>query len=206
MLRPSRATRALTQAAAVMAVLLVPAAAQAAYAVPTTPCPATPSAGKVFAAWGDNSQYVPVTGGTFAGASTGWALSGGAAVVSGGSPFWGGSHSLGLPTGASATSASLCIGSGYPTFRFTARNTGAATSTLQVEVLYLDGAKKASKVVGKLSAGSSWNATKQLSVVLGQTGVNGTDALTPVAFRFTPLGAGGSWRIDDLYVDPYQRG
>ena len=153
MLRRSRATRALTQAAAALAVLLVPAAAQAAYAVPTSPCPATPSAGTVFAAWRDNAQYVPVAGGTFDGRPTGWSLSGGAAVVSGGSPFWGGSHSLGLPTGASATSASICIGAGYPVFRFTARNTGAATSTLQVEALYLDGTKNPSKVVGQLSDG-----------------------------------------------------
>jgi hypothetical protein len=29
---------------------------------------------------------------------------------------------------------------------------------------------------------------------------------TPVAFRFTPVGLGGDWRIDDLYVDPYRRG
>jgi hypothetical protein len=206
MLRRSRATRALTQAAAVLAVLLVPAAAQAAYAVPTTPCPATPSVGTVFAPWSDHAWYAPVAGGTFEGASAGWSLSGGAAVVSGGSPFWRGSHSLGLPTGASATSGSICVGAGYPVFRFTARNAGAPTSTLQVEALYLDGTTKSSKVVGKLSANSTWAATRRLSVVLGQTEVNGTDVLTPVAFRFTPLGAGGQWQIDDLYVDPYQRG
>src|SRR6476660_200243 len=123
MLRRSRATRALTQAAAALAVLLVPAAAQAAYAVPTSPCPATPSAGTVFAGWHDNAQYVPVAGGTFEGATTGWSLSGGAAVVSGGSPFWGGSHSLGLPTGASATSASICVGAGYPVFCIAAATT-----------------------------------------------------------------------------------
>ena len=27
----------------------------------------------------------------------------------------------------------------------------------------------------------------------------------PVAFRFTPQGKGGDWRIDDVYVDPYAR-
>jgi len=27
---------------------------------------------------------------------------------------------------------------------------------------------------------------------------------TPVAFRFTPI-RGGSWSIDDVHVDPYQR-
>jgi hypothetical protein len=70
----------------------------------------------------------------------------------------------------------------------------------------LDGFKKSSKVVAKLSGGSTWDATRRISLVLGQTGVNGTAALTPAAFRFTPLGASGQWQIDDLYVDPYQRG
>lgn len=202
----SRATRALTQGAAALALLLVPAAAQAGHAVQTTPCPATPTAGTVFAAWGDQAQYAPVAGGTFEGAPTGWSLNAGAGIVSGGSPFWGGSRSLSLPAGASTTSPSICIGAGYPVFRFTARNPGASTSTLQVEVLYLEGTKKPSKVVGKLSGTSTWDATRQLSLVLGQTGVNGTDVLTPVAFRFTAIGAGGQWQIDDLYVDPYQRG
>ena len=149
---------------------------------------------------------MPVAGGTFDDAPTGWSLTAGAAPVSGGSPFWGGSHSLGLPTGSSATSPSTCVGSGYPVFRFTARNTGASTSTLQVEALYRDGIKTSSKVVANLSGGPTWDAARRISLVLGQTGVNGTSMLTPVAFRFTPLGAGGHWQIDDLYVDPYQRG
>jgi hypothetical protein len=201
MFRRFRVIRALTQGAAALAVLLVPAAAAQA-----APCPATPSAGAVFAAWSDHAQYVPVAGGTFDGAPTGWSLTAGAAPVSGGSPFWGGSRSLGLPTGSSATSPSTCVGSGYPVFRFTARNAGASTSTLQVEALYFDGFKKSSKVVAKLSGGSTWDAARRISLVLGQTGVNGTAALTPVAFRFTPLGVSGQWQIDDLYVDPYQRG
>jgi hypothetical protein len=29
---------------------------------------------------------------------------------------------------------------------------------------------------------------------------------TPVAFRFTPGGAGSEWMIDDVYVDPYCKG
>jgi hypothetical protein len=28
---------------------------------------------------------------------------------------------------------------------------------------------------------------------------------TAVAFKFTPVGLGGSWQIDDVYVDPWNR-
>jgi hypothetical protein len=30
--------------------------------------------------------------------------------------------------------------------------------------------------------------------------------LTPVRFRFTPVGLGAAWQIDDVYVDPFRAG
>src|SRR3954462_2174724 len=59
-----------------------------------------------FARFGDNASYTPVPGGSFEGGNGGWSLSGGAKVVSGNESFnvVGGSHSLSLPAGATATS------------------------------------------------------------------------------------------------------
>ena len=37
-------------------------------------------------------------------------------------------------------------------------------------------------------------------------GVNGSStSQATVAFRFTPMGTGARWQVDDLYVDPYRR-
>jgi hypothetical protein len=37
-------------------------------------------------------------------------------------------------------------------------------------------------------------------------GVNGSStSQATVAFRFTPVGAGARWQVDDLYVDPYRK-
>jgi hypothetical protein len=37
-------------------------------------------------------------------------------------------------------------------------------------------------------------------------GVNGSStSRATIAFRFTPVGTGSRWQVDDLYVDPYRR-
>ena len=37
-------------------------------------------------------------------------------------------------------------------------------------------------------------------------GVNGSStSQATVAFRFTPVGYGARWQVDDLYVDPFRR-
>jgi hypothetical protein len=37
-------------------------------------------------------------------------------------------------------------------------------------------------------------------------GVNGSStSRATVAFRFTPVGTGAKWQVDDLYVDPYRK-
>src|SRR5690242_16196518 len=66
---------------------------------------------QVFAPWGDSAYYYPANNGGLESGSTGWTLSGGAAVVSGNEPFYAnGSHSLSLPSGSTATSPVTCIG------------------------------------------------------------------------------------------------
>ena len=69
-----------------------------------------------------------------------WTLSG-ATVTDGNQPFdigTGGSSSLRLTAGATATSAPMCIDARYPHFRLLARNTGRSKGALKAEVLFLD--------------------------------------------------------------------
>ena len=54
---------------------------------------------------------------------------------------------------------------------------------------------------GKVSSTGSWQPSDELHLTLTNvTGLLGTQA---VSFRFTPTGYSGSWRIDDVYLDPW---
>lgn len=158
----------------------------------------------------DKRDYVLAPGGNVEGSLSGWSLTGGAATVAGGAPAVtgaaAGTKSLLIPAGGSVTSAPMCVAAHSPFFRFQAKNTGL-TGTLKVEVLYLDGPKfTGERETGYVTAGGAWTPTNRLSLAQGIMGVNGSStSQATVAFRFTPVGFGGRWQVDNLYVDPYRR-
>jgi hypothetical protein len=170
-------------------------------------CGAAPTS-QPFARWLDPIGYTLVPGGSFEPGSPAWTLSGGAAVKPGNESFYvngaGDKSSLSLPPGSSATSPPVCVNISRPILRFFARNAGSPLSSLKVEVLYpgLTGG------IGLLQlgviAGSSWSPSLPMPIVSSLISVlpGGT---TSMAFRFTPLGSGGAWSIDDVYVDPWAR-
>jgi hypothetical protein len=167
-------------------------------------CP-TLSSKQVFRPWLDPAQYVPAPGGT-AESTTGWKLEGGATLVAGNEPWkvaGSGTRSLALPAGAKATTSAACVGLGHPTMRFFARRTsGTALSTLKVEVLFdgLGGLVK-SLPIGVVLGGSNWQPTLPFPVVANLLPLL-PGQMTPVAFRFTAIG--GTWQVDDVYVDPWK--
>jgi hypothetical protein len=162
-----------------------------------------------FLPWLDPSNYELAANGDFE--STGaWTLVGGAQMVAGNNSFnvagAGASRSLLLPSGSSATSGAICIGSLSPTIRLFEINGGSALATLKVEVIYRDifGVTRTTQV-GLLGAGPTWTPTPPILVLANLTALPLlTDGSTTVAFRFTPQGSAGLWRIDDVYVDPYK--
>jgi hypothetical protein len=171
-------------------------------------CPGQ-SESQVFAQFGDSSQYTPVPGGSFEAGSAAWALTGGAAKQAGNESFnvAGGSTSLSLPAGSSATSPSLCTSIYHPTVRFFLRNTGSSSSHLKVEALYpglLGGTNVA--VLGTITASSSWAPSAPMGLLVSN--LLGTLSLdsTTIGFRFVPVDSTGHWSIDDVYLDPYCRG
>jgi hypothetical protein len=172
-------------------------------------CTPTPAFSNPFTAWGDLGDYTLAPGGDFEGRPN-WFLAG-ARVVDGNEPFYVGgaedSSSLSLPSGSVAVSAPICIDETYPWFRFFARNTGDPRSRLEVDVLYVT-AKGQLRVraSGELTAAASeWTLTDPMKIDLA-IDPNSPTGAAPVAFRFTPKGVGGSWQIDDVYVDPMARG
>lgn len=163
-----------------------------------------------FLPWGDLAQYTPAPGGNFESGADGWTLSGGAQIVSGNESFFVGSssdsNSLSLPDGSSATSATMCVGIQNPDVRIFATNPGSSLDTLQVSVNWLDASGNVhTTAIGTLSAGSSWAPSVQMPILVNLLPLLPGN-MTPVSFTFTPSGSGGSWQIDDVYVDPWGRG
>lgn len=199
----------LLRRAVTLAILLVAAGAAA-----VTPaggaldgCAAAPLS-HPFLPWLDLAGYTAVPNGGLEAGATGWTLTGGAAVAAGNESFDVGSasdvNSLSLPDGSSATTSSTCVGLLDPTMRFFAVNKGSLLSTLKVEVLYTDTTgKPRAQTIGLLLGAGSWQPTLP-TLLLANLGALPlvTNGQVKVAFRFTPQGLLGSWKIDDVYVDP----
>ena len=178
-----------------------------AQAAGTGRCP-TYQLGHPFLPWLDPLSYTLAPNGGFESGSTGWTLSGGAKVVSGNERFFVRSstdkYSLSLPAGSSATSGLTCVETLETTMRFFAINTGSLLSTLKVEAVYKDaGGTTRSLPVGLVLGTGSWSPALPTPIVANLLELPLlTDGKVDVAFRFTPQGILGNWRIDDVYVDP----
>jgi hypothetical protein len=168
-----------------------------------------PGAAPVFAPWGDQHDYALAPEGGFEAGGKGWSLRGGAAVVAGNESYQlngsADSNSLALPAGSSATSPPVCMSIDTPLIRFMVRNTGDPSSRIRVEATYSLLGLVRTNVVNSVSAGSSWEPTKQMSTVLGLSTIVGTILPSAIQVRITPLDSTGRWQVDDLYVDPFAR-
>jgi hypothetical protein len=155
-----------------------------------------------FALWGDNANYTLVGDGDLTGGGAGWDLDG-TDLVSDNEPWWvhGGStpRALRLRSGDSATTPFMCVTLAHPTMRFFLRNGGGLLGTLKVDVVMSNGLTLPVGVITGLLGDSDWDPSPPLLVV-------GNLLDDEVAFRFTAIGLGGTWTIDDVYVDPYKKG
>jgi hypothetical protein len=166
-----------------------------------------PTATQAFSPFGDSSYYARLYNGNFENGSLGWALSGGARVVSGNEPYYlsgnrTDSNSLLLPAGSSAYSGTVCFAFADWHLRFMAKRVSGSGS-LHVQVVVpsllglltvLDG--------GTVSGNGTWAPSPRMELLLCNiTSLLGTKA---VAFRFTPVGAGTAFQMDDVYLDPWK--
>ena len=162
-----------------------------------------------FTRWYDYADYVAVPGGSFEPGEPPWTLSR-ANVVAGNESFQvggaGDGQSLSITGGGSAQSPVMCVGVEHPTLRLFGRNTGSPLSTLAVSVQFrgpLD--LPLSAPIGVVAGDGTWRPTLPMAVVANLLPLLPGE-MTPVTFTFTPVGIGASWRIDDVYVDPYRKG
>ena len=162
-----------------------------------------------FSQWGDGSNYTPVAGGGFESGTAGWTLSGTAKAAPGNETYGvaGGSQSLSLPAGSSATSPASCTSIYHPTVRFFLRNTGSPSSRLIVQAVYpglLGGTQTAT--LGRLAGSSSWQPSPAMTLLLSNLLATVSLNQTAISFRFVPADNVGGWSIDDVYLDPFMRG
>ena len=175
----------------------------------STGCPDYPVE-RHFLPWLDSAYYTLAPNGGLERGSSAWSLRDGAKVVRGNESFYvggpGDEYSLSLPFGSSATTSTTCVELLEPTVRLFVMNSGSLLSLLKVEVLYTDALGRPRAVpIALLPGGARWQPTLPtlfLANLLYPPLV--TEGKVDVAFRFTPLGFGSGWRIDDVYVDPFK--
>lgn len=171
----------------------------------TGPASGCDDVSKPFERWGDSNNYLLVPGGSFESSAPEWALSGGAGVVRGNEPFYvhgaAEKRSLSLPAGSTALSPTVCFGLGDWHSRFFVRNAGSGQGSLKVDVVtksllglvsILDG--------GSISASGVWSPSPRISLTF--TNLCSLLGVKAVAFRFRAVG--GSFQVDDVYLDPWK--
>ena len=183
-------------ALAIGTALLLPASPARADVINLNPCNSAPLT-QPFARWGDPASYELAPGGDFE--APAWALYGGAHRVPGSEPYAAtgtlGSGSLTLPMFSSAQSPPTCVDAAYPTVRFFIAGTGA------VAVSLVDG--NLAIPAGIAVAGHTWQPSPVMitssPVVAALSG-----GVAQVSLRITSLI--GDPQVDDVFVDPWNRG
>jgi hypothetical protein len=159
------------------------------------------STSKPFSQFGDPRLYTFGTNGGLEDGSTGWSLSG-AVIASGNESFFVHSasdrSSLVLPSGSSALTPRMCMGTTSTVMRFFARSSDHGSLRVEVVLRGALGQVLGVLQVSKLSPDAAWQpgpAILNLDSLLGPLGVSS------VQLKFTALS--GSAQIDDVYVDPW---
>ena len=160
------------------------------------------STSAVFAPWGDSLKYYFAPNGGFESGSTGWSLSGGAAVVSGNESFnvhsSRDSKSLLIPNGGSAA-INVCYGATYPGFRFFVKSADGKAANVRVRVVARSLLGLLSILDGGTSAvGPGWAPSAKISCLFSAL-------VAPLGTKSMQIQiiADGNVQIDDLYVDPF---
>jgi hypothetical protein len=159
-------------------------------------------ASRPFAQFGDYRSYAFGANGGLENGAAGWSLSGGAQVVAGNESYYVHSSldrsSLILPSGGSALTPGLCMGTTSTWMRFFVKSSNGGSVRVQVVLRNVVGSVLGIVQISDLSPGDSWQPGPpilNLNSLLGALGVSS------IQLKFTTLG--GSVQVDDIYVDPW---
>lgn len=189
----------------VAAALAAPGAAAAGPLVADAPDCTDAAGAKVFLPWADVADYVLAPGGA-AESAEGWTLTGDAGIVAGNEPFRvraaDDASALRLPPGATATTATMCVGIENPTIRFFATSS-LGRGAVAVDVLTETASGDVVSVPAGYASAGAWAPTTVMPLASSLLPLL-PGSHTPVRFRFTSVGS-SSITVDDVYVDPYGR-
>lgn len=166
------------------------------------------SSSQVFLPWADMASYTLAPGGSFETGNYGWDTKNAERVSDDNESFSVGDPkdhaSLSIGSGGFATSPALCVGLDEPDVRvFFKQTSGSSFAGLRVEALFDDASGQTRSVsMGVLGGARAWTLSAPMAIVANLLPL--LDDGTPVEFRFTAVG--GSFQIDDVYVDPWSRG
>jgi hypothetical protein len=153
--------------------------------------------GQPFAPWGDLASYELAPGGDFE--TRAWALENGAERVSGSEPYAAtgilGSWSLALPAGSSAQSPLTCVDAAYPTVRFFIAGSGLVAISL------VDG--NLTIPAGIAVARHAWQPSPVM-ITTSPVMAALAGGVAHVSLRIT--GLLGDPQVDDVFIDPWNRG
>jgi len=155
----------------------------------------------VFAPWGDWAGYYYAPNGGLENGTTGWALSGGAAVVTQNNEPWFlsgfGSHALQIPTGGTAA-LNVCYGLTYPGVRFfVSGQNGPAVVHVRVVSRSLLGVLSVLDG-GTFRADAGWAPSPKISTLFSALAAPLGSKTMQLQFSVES----GTAQIDDVFVDP----
>jgi hypothetical protein len=183
-------------ALASLGAVILPVSAAQASLIDLSACNVSPLS-QPFAPWLDRASYELAPGGDFE--SSSWSLSGRAARVSGSESFAAtgtlGAWSLSLPAGATAQSPATCVDAAYPTIRFFVSGTGLLAASVVYGNLTLP--------AGVAVVAGGWSPTPVMLTSSALVALT-QDGSAQVSLRLTTLL--GNVRVDDVFVDPWNRG
>lgn len=158
-----------------------------------------------FTRWDDNNPYYAFQNNDFELGSAGWALSGGARVVSGNDPYFidgPGSYSLYLPSGSSALSPKVCVNLFSPYARMMAIDESGTDRGLNAQVIYYG---LLGNVLGifNFATFSPADHREWLPSDPAPAALNVPVLVAYARIKLTPSGFGSDWQVDDAFVDPW---
>jgi hypothetical protein len=168
-----------------------------------------------FSRFGDSNQYFLAPSGSFESGASGWGLSN-AATAGGNDSFYlrSTSDKSSLKLTGSATSPAFCITRDDPLLRFTAKTVTSAGSNgnysqLNVSIIVRSAAGSEGRYfLGAVQpqGNGGWFVLPQMHYgSLFDWYLFGSDGLgtATMQIQFTVAGQGGTWYLDDIYVDPF---
>lgn len=168
-------------------------------------CP-TRTTSTPFTAWGDSNSYFVAPAGTFESGATGWTFYGNIGVVADQAPWKvnGSNHSkaLNLPAYATAMPPNMCVASNEDAVRMFYKDPGVSGASLLVKIEAWNAAGTNGRVITQStirSSGAGWKLSPRIAMP------NNRDAAGEqwVTVTFTPINTAGTWRIDDVMIDPW---